>query len=119
MHGCALCLGDEVLYFVEDVGRHNAVDAIAGMMWLDGIAGEDKYFYTTGRLTSEMVIKVALMRVPVLISRSGVTKMGLDLAVEVGVTLVARAKGRHFLVYNGIENLVLDVQSSDVPLSAH
>jgi len=101
VHGCALCTGSEPLIFVEDVGRHNAVDAIAGRMWLEGIDGADKLFYTTGRLTSEMVIKVALMGIPVLLSRSGITAMGLEIAQQVGVTLIARAKGRHFLVYHG------------------
>lgn len=108
VHGCALCEADRILYFVEDVGRHNAVDTIAGYMWLHGISGEDKIFYTTGRLTSEMVIKVAQMGIPILLSRSGVTQMGLDLARKVGVTLIARAKGNHFMVYNGAELLNYD-----------
>lgn len=108
VHGCALCQGESILMFVEDVGRHNAVDAIAGHMWLEGIGGADKVFYTTGRLTSEMVIKVAQMGVPVLLSRSGVTQMGLDLARQVGVMMLARAKGNHFLVFNGAERLVFD-----------
>jgi FdhD protein len=108
VHGCALCRGEEILSFVEDVGRHNAVDAIAGHMWLEDIGGADKVFYTTGRLTSEMVIKVAQMGIPVLLSRSGVTEMGLELARKVGVTMIARAKGRHFLVFNGAERLEFD-----------
>ncbi|MDQ2694684.1 MAG: formate dehydrogenase accessory sulfurtransferase FdhD [Pseudomonadota bacterium] len=108
VHGCALCQDTEILYFVEDVGRHNAVDAIAGLMWLDGCGGGDKIFYTTGRLTSEMVIKVAQMGIPLLLSRSGVTKMGLEMGRRAGVTMVARAKGRHFLVFNGAENVLLD-----------
>ena len=108
VHGCALCDSADILLFVEDVGRHNAVDAIAGSMWLNRIDGEDKIFYTTGRLTSEMVIKVAQMRIPVLLSRSGVTQMGRELARQVGVTLIARAKGRHFLVYNGTECITFD-----------
>jgi FdhD protein len=109
VHGCALCsenLGIE--QFIEDVGRHNAVDAIAGYMWLNDLQGEGKLFYTTGRLTSEMVIKVALMGIPVLLSRSGITRMGLDIAQKVGVTLIARAKGRHFLVYHGREFIDFD-----------
>ena len=109
VHGCALCsesLGIE--QFIEDVGRHNAVDAIAGYMWLNDIQGEGKLFYTTGRLTSEMVIKVALMGIPVLLSRSGITRMGLDIAQKVGVSLIARAKGRHFLVYHGREFIEFD-----------
>lgn len=108
VHGCALCRGADILLFVEDVGRHNAVDAIAGQMWLDGIDGGDKIFYTTGRLTSEMVIKVAQIGVPLLLSRSGLTAMGLDLARQIGVTLIGRAKGRHFLVFHGAEHIELD-----------
>lgn len=108
VHGCGLCLADDVLIFVEDVGRHNAADAISGRMWLDRIAGGDKIFYTTGRLTSEIVMKVAHMGVPVLLSRSGITHMGLELAQEVGVIMIARAKGKHFLVYNGAEQFVFD-----------
>lgn len=109
VHGCALCsesLGIE--QFIEDVGRHNAVDAIAGYMWLNDLQGEGKLFYTTGRLTSEMVIKVALMEIPVLLSRSGITRMGLEIAQKVGVTLIARAKGRHFMVYHGREFIEFD-----------
>ena len=109
VHGCALCSEDlGIEQFIEDVGRHNAVDAIAGYMWLNDLTGEDKLFYTTGRLTSEMVIKVALMGIPVLLSRSGITRMGLDIAKKVGVTLIARAKGRHFLVYHGHEFIEFD-----------
>ncbi|MGH8476612.1 MAG: formate dehydrogenase accessory sulfurtransferase FdhD [Methylococcales bacterium] len=108
VHGCALCSGTAIDFFVEDVGRHNAVDAIAGYMWLNRIDGGDKIFYTTGRLTSEMVIKVTQMGIPVLLSRSGATQMGLDMARQSGVTLISRAKGRHFLVLNGAENLVFD-----------
>ncbi|MCI0653136.1 MAG: formate dehydrogenase accessory sulfurtransferase FdhD [Methylococcaceae bacterium] len=111
VHGCALCSGTEIDFFVEDVGRHNAVDAIAGYMWLKGIDGGDKIFYTTGRLTSEMVIKVTQMGIPVLLSRSGATQMGLDMARQSGVTLISRAKGRHFLVLNGIDNLLYDAES--------
>jgi FdhD protein len=108
VHGCGLCRESELLLFIEDVGRHNAVDAIAGHMWLNETAGHDKIFYTTGRLTSEMVIKVAQMGIPTLLSRSGVTQMGLDIAKHVGVTLIARAKGNHFLIYNGAENMEFD-----------
>jgi FdhD protein len=110
VHGCALCRGTDVLMFVEDVGRHNAADAISGHMWLEGSDGSDKIFYTTGRLTSEMVIKVAQMRIPVLLSRSGITQMGLDLARKLGVTMIARAKGAHFLVYHGASNIVFDAR---------
>lgn len=108
VHGCALCREDEPLLFVEDVGRHNAADAIAGTMWLDGSEGGDKLFYTTGRLTSEIVMKVAEMGIPALLSRSGVTHMGLELAQELGVLMIARAKGKHFLVYHGVEQLSFD-----------
>ncbi len=110
VHGCGVCQHDQILSFVEDVGRHNAVDTLAGEMWLEGQTGGDKIFYTTGRLTSEMVIKVAKMGIPVLLSRSGVTQMGLELAQKLGITMIARAKGRHFLVYNGAENLQFDAQ---------
>jgi len=108
VHGCALCDNDQILDFVEDVGRHNAVDAIAGHMWLNGISGNDKLFYTTGRLTSEMVIKVAQMNIPTLLSRSGITEMGLSVARETNVTLLGRAKGKHFLVYNGKDKIEFD-----------
>lgn len=110
VHGCALCEGTEIMVFMEDVGRHNAVDAIAGYMWLEDIDGGDKLFYTTGRLTSEMIIKVAQMGIPALLSRSGITRMGLQLARDVGVTLFSRAKGNHFLLYNGKENIEFDVE---------
>ncbi len=110
VHGCALCHNTEILSFKEDVGRHNAVDAIAGEMWLNDINGEGKLFYTTGRLTSEMVIKVAQMGVPILLSRSGITHMGLQIARDMGVTLFSRAKGKHFLIYNGSENIEFDVE---------
>ena len=106
VHGCALAKGAEVLTFVEDVGRHNAVDAIAGWMWLEGIDGRDKIFYTTGRLTSEMVIKAAQMRIPVLVSRSGLTKMGHEVASQVGITMIGRAVGKHYLLFTGAHRLV-------------
>jgi FdhD protein len=105
VHGCALAsnepAGTDVLYFVEDVGRHNAVDAIAGHMWLDDVGGGDKIFYTTGRLTSEMVIKAAQMGIPFLVSRSGLTQMGYDIARRVGITMIGRSQGRHYLLYTG------------------
>jgi FdhD protein len=103
VHGCALFRGSEMLTFVEDVGRHNAVDAIAGWMWLEDMSGADKVFYTTGRLTSEMVIKGAQMGIPFLLSRSGVTQMGYQMAKRVGMTLFARCTGKHFLLYTGRE----------------
>ncbi len=109
VHGCALfSQTPELLYFVEDVGRHNAVDAIAGMMWLDGINGNDKIFYTTGRLTSEMVIKAAQMGVPFLVSRSGLTQMGYEIAKRVGMTMIGRAVNRHFLLFNDARRFVFD-----------
>ena len=106
VHGCALASdtpeGVEILYFVEDVGRHNAVDAIAGQMWLDGVDGSDKIFYTTGRLTSEMVIKAAQMRIPFLVSRSGLTKMGHEIAAKLDITMIGRAAGgKHYLLFTG------------------
>jgi FdhD protein len=106
VHGCALAKGSEILTFVEDVGRHNAVDAIAGWMWLEAIDGADKIFYTTGRLTSEMVIKAAQMRIPVLVSRSGLTKMGHEVASQVGITMIGRAVGKHYLLFTGAHRLV-------------
>lgn len=110
VHGCALCSGAHIDFFVEDVGRHNAVDAIAGYMWLHAIPGGQKIFYTTGRLTSEMVIKVTQMGIPILLSRSGATQMGLEMAQQGGVTLISRAKGRHFQILNGAENVRFDVR---------
>jgi FdhD protein len=110
VHGCALvenaaantALAVRILYFVEDVGRHNAVDAIAGQMWLDGVDGSDKIFYTTGRLTSEMVIKAAQMQIPFLVSRSGLTQMGYEIADKVGITMIGRAAGgKHYLLFTG------------------
>lgn len=108
VHGCALCTGSEILTFIEDVGRHNAADAISGLMWLDAIDGTDKVFYTTGRLTSEIVMKVAHMGITALLSRSGITHMGLELAQELGIVMIARAKGKHFLVFNGAEHIEFD-----------
>ena len=107
VHGCALAtIAGDILMFIEDVGRHNAVDAIAGRMWLEDIDGSDKVFYTTGRLTSEMVIKCAQMRIPFLVSRSGLTQMGHQIATKVGITMLGRASGRHYLVFTGKERLV-------------
>jgi FdhD protein len=106
VHGCALAEGSRILTFVEDVGRHNAVDAIAGWMWLEDIQGRDKIFYTTGRLTSEMVIKAAQMQIPVLVSRSGLTKMGHEVASQVGITMIGRAVGKHYLLFTGEHRLV-------------
>jgi len=108
VHGCAICEGSRIELFVEDVGRHNAVDAIAGYMWLNNISGSNKIFYTTGRLTSEMVIKVTQMGIPILLSRSGTTQMGLAMAQQAGVTLISRAKGQRFLVLNGADKVIFD-----------
>ena len=106
VHGCALFSAEgELIHFVEDVGRHNAVDAIAGKMWLDGMAGADKVFYTTGRLTSEMVIKGAQMGMPFLLSRSGTTQMGYRVAERLGMALLARCTGKHFLLLTAKERL--------------
>ncbi len=107
VHGCALASREgEILMFVEDVGRHNAVDAIAGFMWLEAIDGSDKVFYTTGRLTSEMVIKCAQMRIPFLVSRSGLTQMGYQIAQKTGITMLGRASGRHYLAFTGRQRLL-------------
>ena len=110
VHGCALATNEdgrsEILTFVEDVGRHNAVDAIAGRMWLDDVDGSDKIFYTTGRLTSEMVIKAAQMRIPFLVSRSGLTEMGWRIAEQVGITMFGRAVNRHYLLFTGRHRFV-------------
>ncbi len=103
VHGCALFHQGELLTFVEDVGRHNAIDTIAGWMWMNGVDGADKIFYTTGRLTSEMVIKSAQMGVPIIVSRSGVTQMGLALAQRLKLALFGRATNRHFIAYCGVE----------------
>ena len=108
VHGCALFQGEDMLLFVEDVGRHNAVDTIAGWMWMNDIDGRDKVFYTTGRLTSEMVIKSAQMGVPVVVSRSGITQMGHDVATGLGMCTIGRALNRRFLCYSGAARLDLE-----------
>lgn len=109
VHACALfSLTGELLYFIEDIGRHNAVDAIAGKMWLDEMQGDDKVFYTTGRLTSEMVIKGAQMGIPFLLSRSGTTQMGHFVAEKINMSLFARCSGKHFLMLTGKERLIYD-----------
>lgn len=114
IHGTALCQGDRVLTYVEDVGRHNAVDKIAGMMLAHGIGGADKILYTTGRLTSEMVIKCAQMGVPVLASRSGFTAWGVELARQVGLTLIGRMRGQRFLCLSGDGRLIRDADPASV-----
>jgi FdhD protein len=110
VHGCALFRGEELLIFVEDVGRHNAIDTIAGWMWLQDAStgtGADKVFYTTGRLTSEMVIKSAQMGVPIVVSRSGITQMGHAVAERLNLCAIGRATGRHFYAYTALSRLVL------------
>lgn len=111
IHGCVLCEGDRPLLYVEDVGRHNAVDKIAGYMFLNGIGGADKLFYTTGRLTSEMVIKTVQMGIPILVSRSGFTAWGVELARQVGLTLVGRARGSRFMALSGTDRIVFDAEN--------
>ncbi len=107
VHGCALFCGAQMLYFVEDVGRHNAIDTIAGWMWMNGVDGGDKVFYTTGRLTSEMVMKAAQMGIAIVVSRSGMTAMAHDIATRLGLCAIGRAINKRFVVYTAFERLVL------------
>ena len=108
IHGCVLCQQDQPLVYMEDIGRHNAVDKIAGWMFLNKVTPHNKVFYTTGRLTTEMVIKTVQMQIPVLVSRSGFTAAAVDLAREAGLTLIGRAKGKRFIALSGIERIVFD-----------
>ena len=114
IHGCVLCEEDKPLIYVEDVGRHNAVDKIAGYMLLNNIPADDKSFYTTGRLTSEMVIKTVKMGIPILLSRSGFTAWGVDLAKQAGLTLIGRMRGKRFVVLAGEERVIYDADISKV-----
>jgi len=116
VHGCALFRGAEMLMFIEDVGRHNAIDTIAGWMSLHGVEGGDKAFYTTGRLTSEMVMKAAQLGVPIIVSRNGVTAMGHELASRLGMTLFGRAANRHFLCYTGTERFDSEPEPQRAPV---
>jgi FdhD protein len=116
VHGCALFCGPEMLMFVEDVGRHNAIDTIAGWMALHGVAGADKTFYTTGRLTSEMVMKSAQMGVPIVVSRNGVTAMGHEMATRLGMALFGRAANRHFICYTGFERFDSEPEPQRAPM---
>jgi FdhD protein len=123
VHGCALFRGEEMLVFVEDVGRHNAIDTIAGWMWMQtaqAMAGDDKVFYTTGRLTSEMVIKSAQMGVPIVVSRSGITQMGHDVAQRLGLCTIGRATNKRFLCYSGADRLQLqpELAGTRLPVAA-
>ncbi len=115
IHGTVLCQGDRPLVYMEDVGRHNAVDKIAGWMLSEGVEAADKILYTTGRLTSEMVIKTALMGIPILASRSGFTAWGVEIARQVNLTLIGRMRGQRFLCLSGAERLVRDVDPASVP----
>jgi len=114
IHGCVLCEQDRPLVYVEDVGRHNAVDKIAGWMLLNKVVPEDKIFYTTGRLTSEMILKCVAMRIPILASRSGFTAWGVELARQTGLTLIGRARGKRFVALSGLERIVFDADTEAV-----
>ena len=116
VHGCALFRGTEKLMFIEDVGRHNAIDTIAGWMWMNHVQGADKVFYTTGRLTSEMVMKSAQIGVPIIVSRNGVTAMGHEMAKRLGMTLFGRASNRHFICYTGFERFDSEPEPQRAPV---
>ncbi|MBL6769104.1 MAG: formate dehydrogenase accessory sulfurtransferase FdhD [Alphaproteobacteria bacterium] len=116
IHGCVLAIGDEPLIYMEDIGRHNAVDKISGVMFQNKITAADKVFYTTGRLTSEMVLKTVIMGLPILISRSGFTEAGVSLARKAGLTLIGRARGSRFVALSGEERIIFDDYNTDPDL---
>jgi FdhD protein len=116
IHGCVLAIGDEPLIYMEDIGRHNAVDKISGVMFQNNITAADKVFYTTGRLTSEMVLKTVIMGLPILISRSGFTEAGVSLARKAGLTLIGRARGSRFVALSGEERIIFDDYNTDPDL---
>jgi FdhD protein len=118
IHGTVLCHQDRPLVYMEDVGRHNAVDKIAGWMLSEGVDASDKILYTTGRMTSEMVIKTAMMGIPVLASRSGFTAWGVEIAQQVGLTLIGRMKGQRFVCLSGDARLERDMDPRDAPVEA-
>ncbi|WP_240796783.1 formate dehydrogenase accessory sulfurtransferase FdhD [Terasakiella sp. SH-1] len=117
IHGCVLCQGNRPLVYIEDVGRHNALDKIAGYLYLNGLKGSDYYMYTTGRMTSEMVMKSVSMGVSLLISRSGATKWGVELAKKAGLTLISRARGKRFIALSGLQRINFDLNDLDEQMS--
>jgi FdhD protein len=118
IHGCVLCKDDKALIYMEDVGRHNALDKIAGYLYLNKLNGNDYYMYTTGRMTSEMVMKAVSMKVSVLISRSGSTRWGVELARKTGLTLISRARGKRFIALSGLERIIFDLTEQDLNQAA-
>jgi FdhD protein len=115
IHGCVLCEGEQPLVYMEDVGRHNAVDKVAGWMFQNKIDPSNKMFYTTGRLTSEMVIKTVMMGIPILVSRSGFTAWGVELAKQANLTLIGRARGKRFVALAGLDRIEFDIDPSSIP----